>query len=180
MRYIVQLLICLLLIGCGDDPTVLKTELSADAKQIVPYTLNEVVKWKDQKGEVYTGKVTLIKTNRYVLSSPNEVFDNEEIETNIDFGTFRFVVKQRSTDDINEINYSVEYVVNDKIIHVFDLYEMPINAFRDFIYKDVNYYNSVVLRSSGYYNSYPILLVFSKHAGIVYVQFGEDHWFREI
>lgn len=185
MKYIFQLFICLLFTNCGDDAVICPTQLSQEAKEIKPYNEGQNLQWVDSNGSIVNGTVTYIRTNKHLLSSPEngcDMFDNDEIETNINCSSFRLVIKQRSTDNINEISYSIEYVVNEKIVHVFDIHEMPINSFRDFIYRNVNYYNSIVLRSYNYSYNYkvPKLLIFSKNKGIVYIQFEDDTRLKQI
>lgn len=177
-KFVLLIFMSFFLINCGKDPVMTKTELSVEAKQIIPYTINEIINWKDQAGTLHTGKVSWIKTNRYILSSSDEIFDNEEIETNIDFETYRFVIKQRSTTDPNKVSYTFEYVVNNKIETVFDMYDMPLNAFRNIVYQDQIYYNVVIARSYSYNGDAPVLLMFSKTKGIEYVQFYTSKWFK--
>src|SRR5690606_41585589 len=78
-----------------------------------------------------------LKTERFIPSTPGqecEMSDNEDYITTISFNNFIFNVKIRSTTT-DKISYSFEQRENNYPKYVFDVYEIPVNAFTDFYFK---------------------------------------------
>lgn len=169
------------ILSCGRDPEMCHSELTPEALEITPYIKDQKIKWQDQDGNILEGNLSSINKNRYILSEPGtecSMSDNAEIETIIDFKAFKFNIKQRSTVDNNRITYCFEHVINGNIINVFDLNDIPLNAFRDIIYREQSYSDVVVAHARSGYEDAPVILIFSKNNGIEYIQYANNKWYK--
>lgn len=182
MKKLLLLFFTATLFGCDRSYEPCYTTLSTEAKEINPYSINETVKWENQDGIVIEGKVIEQKTERYIPSTPGqecEMSDNEDYITTLLFKDFIFNVKIRSTTTEN-ISYSFEQRENDYPKYVFDVYEIPINAFTDFYFKETLYKNAIVAYGYSEYNDGPRLTIFSKDKGIEYIQYSNTLWYKRV
>lgn len=177
MKNLFYLILSFTLINCVSESPSCPTELSSEAKEIDPYTMHQNIEMKDQDGNRYLGVVSAQATNKILLGLPGvgcELYELEEKEDNITFENFKLVSKLKSSPEQDKISFEFQYIVNDVVIRYFDIYDIPVNAFRDIIYDGKNFENVIIAYArSGYINA-PVILLFSKNNGIEYIQFSSN------
>ncbi len=102
-----------------------------------------------------------------------------KIISTISFNNFIFNVKIRSTTT-DKISYSFEQRENNYPKYVFDVYEIPVNAFTDFYFKNVLYLNAIVAHGYSGNDEGPRIAIFSKEKGIEYVQYSNTNWYKRV
>ncbi len=182
MKKILFLILVMISFSCGREYEPCYTSLSPEAKEINPYSINQTIKWENQNGIIIEGKITEQKTERFIPSTPGqecEMSDNEDYITTISFNNFIFNVKIRSTTT-DKISYSFEQRENNYPKYVFDVYEIPVNAFTDFYFKNVLYLNAIVAHGYSGNDEGPRIAIFSKEKGIEYVQYSNTNWYKRV
>ena len=162
------------IINCGCNETLTVFTLTQQEKDLVPYKLNDVVKWTDNNSTVYNGIVNEIK-DKYSESEKdcNTVKFNDLIHY-IQFDDFKYSI---TISKSNIIRLGIHEYTNDQSTKYFT--GNP-NDFATVEFNGQTYENAILLKQSVLDDMPFGHLVYSKTNGIEFILFEDGTWYKRI
>lgn len=166
------------IISCGCNEEVITFDLTDQEKTIVPYKLNDVVKWIDINNTVYNGVLTEIKDRYYEEHEDCTFLRLNSILYYIEFNNFKYSISlDKSTITTTYLTIQ-EYVDNDvkkSFIRGIKLEDFTTVEFNGEIYE-----NAVLIKQSVLGGETFRHLVYSKTNGIEFILFEDGTWYKRV
>lgn len=168
------------IISCSCNEEMVTFDLTEQEKTIVPYELNDAIKWIDHNSVINNGIVSEV-VNRYN-------YDYEDCKTinynigvySIQFDNFKYSIAldKRST---NETDFIIQEHVDNDIRNSFVKQQyITLDDFTTIEFNGETYENAVLLKQKGT-DSMPFgNLVYSKTNGIEFILFEDGTWYKRV
>ena len=166
------------IISCGCNETLTVFTLNEQDKDLVPYKLNDALKWTDNNETVYNGIVNEIK-DRYSEREKdcNTVKFNELIH-NIQFDDFKYtIILDKRSNNLADLIINA-YVGDEK--KSFIKRSITLDDFTTTEFNGETYENAVLIKQSVLDDMPFGHLVYSKTNGIEFILFEDGTWYKRV
>lgn len=178
MKNIFSLIILAITItSCNCKETTTTYTLSNEEKNIVPYSLNETVKWASAVDTV-NGYIYNI-TDRYGDNGDNCNFiQNNTLLYYIKFTNFEYAIISTKIDN-NTIELGAGEHINE-IIKPYFVRSINLESFSTIEFNGETYHDAVLLKQSAATGAPYGNMVFSKTNGIEFILFEDGSWYKRL
>ena|SRR5690554_4057438 len=182
MRKIFSILfLTIIIIGCRCENTETIYTLTDQEKSIIPYLLQDTVRWNDNNNNTYNGIVTNSKEDYFFDSGIGEECISLKFNyllKDILINNIKYSVVLNKRDEYT-LHLSIQEYDNDKIIKSF-ITSITLDSFTIIEFNGETYENAVLLKES-VLDGMPFgHLIYSKTHGIEFILFEDGTWYKRV
>jgi len=182
MRKIFSILfLTITIISCKCEETETIYTLTNQEKSIIPYLLQDTVRWSDNNNNIFNGIVTNSKEDYFFDSGIGEECISLKLnylmkDILINSTKYRVFLNKR---DEHSLHLSIQEYDNDKITKSF-IASITLNSFTTIEFNGETYENAVLLKESVLDGESFGHLVYSKTHGIEFILFEDGTWYKRV
>jgi len=171
------LLLILITFGCKCEETLTVYTLTEQEKTVVPYRLNDVVKWTDDN-IAYNGNVIKITDDYAERDRDCDITKFNQRISYISFDDFQYSILLNK-NNLSSIDLVVQEIVNSKVTKSFGK-SVTLDSFTTIEFNGETYNNSVLLKENVLDGEPFGHLVYSKTNGIEFILFEDGTWYKRV
>ncbi|UUV22489.1 hypothetical protein [Paenimyroides aestuarii] len=175
------LLLTVIAVGCKCEETLTVYSLTEDEKALVPYQLNQTVKWIDHNNNIHNGLLSKITENFDEGGGRGE--DCSRVQYNrlisyIQFNNFKYEILFEKRNP-TEINLVIQEYIDNTITRSF-IRGIKLDSFTTIEFNGEAYENAALLKQSVLDGEAFGHLVYSKTNGIEFILFEDGTWYKRV
>lgn len=173
MKNLLLLLLFTVSSCCNETETIYT--LAKHEKDLIPYKLQDVVKWTDNNSTIHTGIITQMKDEYIIFDELCNTTKINELSCFIKINNEEYHIMLSKKDHNEKTNLSISQITENQIHNLSFINNITTDSFKNITFNGEVFDNAIKLES---YNK--STLIYSKTSGIEFILFNDGSWYKRV